>query len=174
MSNTTIFAFILFTIIITSGLLVLYGSTQPGFQSIVGGPYNCLVNNTPTNNCQFPTWNPPTPLNVTTALNQIPWYKCIFSVPCVAASVTGSVGGQSTAQSIWNGFSIFGYGIGVFMLTIWVGLVKLEAGASFLTGLVSFLNNDSGVPFLGNFYLAFEVLLVIFGIALIKPGGSGQ
>jgi hypothetical protein len=174
MSNTAIFAYIIMFIMISTGLLVLYGVTQPAFQNTVNAPYQCLVNSNPSASCAFPTWNPPTPSNVTTTLNQIPWWKCILSTPCVFAAVTGSIGGASTAQSIWNGFSIFGYGIGVFLQSVFVFFVKLEAGGLFLTGLITFLNDDSGVPFLGNIYLAFEIFLVIFGIALIKPGGSGQ
>src|SRR5690348_9335748 len=101
MANSSIFAFILMFIGISSGLLLLYSSTQPAFQNTISAPYQCVVNSYPANQCAFPVWNPPTPTNVTTALNQIPWYKCIFSTPCVFATVTGSVGGQSTAQSIW-------------------------------------------------------------------------
>ncbi len=174
MSNTMIFAYILMFIVITSGLLTLWGTTQPGFQNVINGPYQCLVNDTPATSCKFPTWHPPTPSNVTVALNQTPWWQCILSAPCVFSSVAGSVGGSSTAQSIWNGFSTLGYGIGIFMQTVFVFLVKLEAGGLLLTGLISFLNNNSGVPFAGNFFLAFSILLVIFGIALIKPGGHGQ
>jgi len=162
-------------IMVTFGLITLYGvsSQSLSFTSTINGPYQCLINNQPETSCAFPTWNPPTPTNVTVALSQTPWWKCIFSTPCVFASVTGSVGGQSSAQAIWNGFSTLGYGIGVFMQTVFVFLVKVESAGLLLTGLISFLNNDLGVPFLGFIFLGFGVLLVIFGVAIIKPGGHG-
>lgn len=175
MSNTAIIAYIIIFVSIEFGFLTLFGSTQPGFQSAINAPYQCLVNNYPASNCAWVQWNPPTPTNVTAVLNSTPWYKCIFSTPCVFAAVTGSVGGQSSAQAIWNGFSIFGYGISAFIQDVYVFFTKVGNSGLLLSAFITFLNTaNSGVPFLGNIMLGFTVLVIIFIAAVIKPGGHGS
>lgn len=174
MSNSHVFAYLVMFILPMFGLLTLYGVTNAGFDTALNAPYQCLVNDYPNSSCHFPSWNPPTPTNVTATLNQTPWWKCIFSLPCVAASVSGSVGGQSTAQSIWNGFSVFGYGISVFLQDVLVFFVKMGNTVLLLASLTTFLNStSSGVPFLGFIFGGFIILLVVFAAAIIKPGGHG-
>jgi hypothetical protein len=173
MSNTATFAYLIMFIFTFIGLLTLFGITQPGFQQAIQTPSQCLINDNPPEKCSFPSWNPPIPANITTTQNQVPWYQCIISTVCIVRSVTGVIGG-STGQAIWNGMSEIAYGLSLIPQSIFVFFNKLGSLIFLLNGINQFLNSDLGVPFVGYIFFGFAILLVVFGGAMLKPGGHGQ
>lgn len=173
MANTQIFAYLIMFVVIFSGILTLYGSSQPGFSNAINAPNQCLINNVPPDTCSYPVWNPPTPTNVTVLKGQVPWYLCILNVPCVIGSVVG-ISSPSTAQSIWNGMSELAYAVGLVPQYAFVFFNKIGAGIFLIGGIASFLNQDQGVPFLGYLFTAFLILIGVFLVAMVKPGGHGN
>ncbi len=173
MSSILFFILTMF-LVLSSGVLIQFGTSVPSIANQLTGPINCDINNIPTTTCQFAQYNPPTPTNVTQALSQTPWWKCIFSVPCVVASVTGSVGGQSAAQSIWNGMSEIAYALGYYATFAYVFFNKLVQAIFLIFGITQIMSTDYGIPFLQYFWLSFFIFYIMYGISMLKPGGSGM
>jgi len=168
-----IFLFLTMFLLISSGLIIAVGVSVPTIASQIQGPVNCDVQGVPQATCTFPQYLPPTPTNVTVALNQIPWWQCIFSLPCVAASVTGAVGGQTTAQSVWNGFSQIAYGFGYFGQFTFVFFNKAIQAFFLILAITSIMSTDFNIPFIQYIFLGFVVFYIMYGISMLKPGGSG-
>lgn len=173
MSTTSAYIFLSVFTFMFLGLSVLFGTTQPGFQNAINAPDQCLFNNNPAPTCSFPTWNPPRPNNITTTVNQVPWWQCLLSVPCVVQSVAGSTGVSSTAQQVWNGLSIIGYAIGLIPVYTFVFFNKLYNSLLLVNTMISLINTDYGVPFLSYFFFAFTFIWLFIGVAIFKPGGHG-
>jgi hypothetical protein len=153
--------------------LIQFGTSVPSIASQIQGPVNCDINNIPVTTCSFPTYNPPVPTNVTTIVNQTPWWKCILSVPCVLLSVTGSVGGSTTAQSLWNGLSELTYAFGYYGVFAYVFFNKAIQGIFLVYGITSVMSTDYGIPLLQYIWLSFFVFYIMYAISMLKPGGSG-
>jgi hypothetical protein len=161
-------------LVLFSGVIVQYGIATPAIANQLQGPVNCDVNNVPVATCQFPQYNPPTPTNVTQILSQTPWWKCMFSVPCVIASVTGSVGGSSSAQSIWNGMSEIAYALGYYATFAYIFFNKLVQGVFLVNGITQIMSQNFGIPFLQYFWIGLIVFYIMYGMSMLKPGGSGM
>jgi len=162
-------------LIISSGLIVAIGVSVPTISTQIQGPVNCDVNGIPQATCTYPQYLPPTPTNVTVALNETPWWRCIFSLPCVAASVTGAVtGSTTTAQSVWNGFSQIAYGIEYFGNFMYVFFNKLIQAFFLILAITSIMSTDFNIPFLQYIFLSFIIFYIMYGISMLKPGGSGM
>jgi len=173
--SSQIFFVLTMFLVISSGLIISVGLTVPSIASQIQGPVNCEVNGIPQATCTFPQYLPPTPTNVTVALNQTPWWKCIFSLPCVAASVTGAVtGSTSTAQSVWNGFSQVAYGMEYFGNFLYVFFNKVIQAFFLMNAIMSLMQTDFNIPFLQYIFLTFIIFYIMYGISMLKPGGSGM
>jgi len=172
MANSQTFAYLIIFTFVFIGLSTAYGVTQPKFNSAIYAPTQCLFNNNPTGSCSFPVWNPPQPSNVTAVAKSTPWYQCIFSTACVIATVTGTSVG-TTGQAIWNGMSEIAYGISLFPIYAFVFFNKIFQVLVLMNAIFSVMNNDYGVPFLSYIFFAFTTLTIVYGIAVLKPGGHG-
>jgi hypothetical protein len=169
-----IFLFLTMFLIISSGLIVAVGVSVPTIATQIQGPVNCDVQGIPQATCTYPQYIPPTPTNVTVALSETPWWKCIFSLACVAASVTGAVtGSTTTAQSVWNGFSQIAYGIEYFGNFAYVFFNKLIQAFFLILAITSIMSTDFNIPFLQYIFLSFIIFYIMYGISMLKPGGSG-
>lgn len=155
-----------------SGFLIQFGLATPAIASQIQGPINCDINNSPALTCQFPQFRPPTPTNITSSGNSLPWYLCILSTPCVIQVVTGSVGLSSTAQAIWNGLSEIAYGIEYFSVFAYVFFNKLIQGILLLYGITQIMSTDFGILGLQYIFTAFIIFYIVMGISLLKPAGS--
>jgi hypothetical protein len=160
-------------LILSSGVLIMFGTSVPSIASQLQGPIDCDINNIPQTTCQFAQYNPPTPANVTVVLNQTPWWKCIFSVPCVIASTVGTVAGSSNAQAIWNGMSEIAYAMGYYATFAYVFFNKAVQAIFLIYGITTLMSTDYGIPLLQYFWLAFFVFYIMYGLSMLKPGGSG-
>jgi hypothetical protein len=171
--SSQLFLFLTMFLIVSSGLIILVGVSVPSIAQQIQGPINCDAQGIPVATCTFPQYQPPTPTNVTVALNQTPWWSCIFSLPCVAASVSGAVGGQTTAQSVWNGFSQVAYGMGYFGQFTFVFFNKALQAFFLILAITTLMSTDFGIPFLSYIFLGFVIFYIMYGISMLKPGGSG-
>ena len=180
MSGVLFFILTMF-LILFGGLLIQYGVSTPSIANQLQAPINCVINNVPVTSCSFPQYNPPTPTNVTAPVTQngqaVPWWQCLISTYCVVKSVIGSVGQATgttgTAQAIWNGMSELAYSMGYFMTFIYVFIIKLVSGIFLLNGITQIMSQDFGIPFLQYFWIGIIVFYIMYGISMLKPGGSG-
>jgi hypothetical protein len=164
-------------LVLFSGVLVQYGVATPSIANQLVGPVNCDVNNAPVATCQFPQYNPPIPTNVTTPTPSIAWWQCLVSTLCVIKTVIGSVGQATgttgTAQSIWNGLSEIAYSLGYFMTFIYVFFNKLIQGIFLVNGITQIMSQNFSIPILQYFWIGLIVFYIMYGMSMLKPGGSG-
>jgi len=171
-------------LILSSGVIISFGTSVPSIANQLQGPINCDINGIPAATCTFPQYNPPTPTNVTGPVTQngqpvqIPWWQCLFSLACVVRSAVGTVG-QATgttglAQQVWNGFSEVAYGLGYFGTFSFVFFNKLIQAIFLIFGITNIMSTDYSIPFLQYFWLGFFIFYILYGVSMLKPGGSGM
>lgn len=180
MSGTIFFVLTLFALLF-SGVLVEYGLSVPSVVNSLQGPISCDVNNIPTTTCSFPVWNPP-PLtgvnNTSTATGKpsIPWWQCVLYIQVCIASSTSTVTNAATSAgtAIWNGLQLIAYSIGWFAVATVVFFNKTLQGILLIYGITQiFTFTDFRIPLLSYFFIAFVIFYIMYGISMLKPGGSG-
>ena len=163
-------------LVLFSGLLVSYGLATPSIVSAVQGPINCDVNQVPTQTCAFPAWRPPNIGNVTTTQSgtsqSLPWYLCWTYLPsCWAGAVTTI---SNVGNAIWNGLQLIAYAMGWFAIATFVFFNKLVQAILLIFGITQVMTQTGGfIVFLPYFFLSYLIFYIMYGISMLKPGGSG-
>lgn len=77
--------------------------------------------------------------------------------------------GANIAQATIYAGAIIGYA-GLLMFQI---MQKIGAGIFLIFAMTNFFGNSFGIPFVGQIQTGFLLLTIVYGLALIKPGGHG-
>lgn len=179
MSAVIFFTLTMF-LILSSGLISLYGLSVPSISNQLQGPINCDINNLPQGTCAFPLYAPPKPTNTTNPPSSVidSWPNCIYvgfatlNPFACASAVSGTV--SNVGQAIWNGLVQVSY-VGFYVSELaFIFLNKLVQAIFLVFGITQLMSSDFSIPFLQFIWLGFFVFYIMYGISMIKPGGSGM
>lgn len=165
-------------LVLSSGMIAIYGSSVPSIASQLQGPINCDINNYPSGTCSFPPYAPPTPSNITVVVSAVnSWPTCVYvgfatlnPLQCSSA-VSGTI--TNVGQSIWNGLVQVAYIGFYFSEFAFVFFNKLLQGIFLVYGITQLMSSDFSIPFLQYIWLAFLIFYIMYGLSMLKPGGSG-
>ena len=92
---------------------------------------------------------------------------------CQSLSTSGQSGSCLSCSDITSCTKSIALGIAYMPLLGFSVLNKIGASFFFISALTNFFSNGLGIPFLPQIEGALIVLTVVFGIAILKPGGHG-
>lgn len=158
-------------LVLSSGLIAMYGLSVPSIANQLTGPINCDINNLPQSTCQFPLYSPPTPSNVTVSSSKAaPFPACLLIFVTCFNGATSTI--TNTGNAIWNGLIQIAYAGSFISILTFIFFNKLVQGIFLVFGITQLMSSDFGIPFLSSIWLALLIFYVVYGITLIKPGGS--
>lgn len=159
-------------LVLSNGLIALYGLQVASISNQLQGPINCDINNIPQSVCQFPQYSPPAPSNVTTTgtSKAAPFPQCLLVLPTCFTGAVSSI--TNTGNAIWNGMQQVAYALGYISILTFIFFNKLVQGIFLVYGITQLMGTDFGIPGLQYVWVGLLIFYVVFGITLLKPGGS--
>ena len=102
----------------------------------------------------------------------LPWYLCWTYLPsCWAGAVTTI---SNVGNAIWNGLQLIAYSMGWFAIATFVFFNKLVQGILLIFSITQIMSQTGGfITFLPYFFLSYLIFYIMYGISMLKPGGSG-
>jgi hypothetical protein len=160
-------------LVLSSGVLIMFGVSVPSIANQIQGPVNCELNNIPTATCSYPIYSPPKVGNatITGPTSAAPFPACLLFIPSCFNGAISTI--TNTGAAIWNGLQQVAYAMAYYGIFAYVFFNKIVQGIFLIFGITSIMSTDYGIPLLQYFWLAFFVFYIMYGLSMLKPGGSG-
>jgi hypothetical protein len=172
MSGAIFFVMTMF-LLTFSGMIVQYGISNTSVATQLQTPINCVINNLPISTCAFPTYSPPTVSNATTTSSSkaVSFPECLLYIPSCFNGAVSTI--TNVGSAIWNGLQQVAYALAFANISVFIFFNKMLQTAFLFAGILGIINQGYGIPFITYFFLGFFIFYIMYGISMLKPGGSG-